>query len=90
MIEFLAINGYEQYEISNFARDEQYSKHNSNYWKGVPFLGIGPSAHSFDGIHRRWNIFNNTVIYLLEKLFSAIFIYDHKNFCFVQRINWAI
>ena len=63
MIEFLAINGYEQYEISNFARDEQYSKHNSNYWKGVPFLGIGPSAHSFDGIHRRWNISNNTKYY---------------------------
>ena len=63
MIEFLAINGYEQYEISNFARDEQYSKHNSNYWKGVPFLGIGPSAHSFNGTHRRWNISNNTKYY---------------------------
>ncbi|NBW59693.1 MAG: hypothetical protein EBR41_03885, partial [Crocinitomicaceae bacterium] len=63
MIEFLAINGYEQYEISNFARDEQYSKHNSNYWKGVPFLGIGPSAHSFDGTYRRWNISNNTKYY---------------------------
>lgn len=51
--------GYEQYEISNFARNEQYSKHNSNYWKGVSYIGIGPSAHSFDGKSRQWNVSNN-------------------------------
>lgn len=52
-------NGYEQYEISNFARNQNYSKHNTSYWKGVPYIGIGPSAHSFNGIERQWNVANN-------------------------------
>src|SRR5690606_38917550 len=52
-------NGFEQYEISNFARESMYSKHNTTYWKGVPYLGIEPSAHSFNGISRQWNIDNN-------------------------------
>lgn len=51
--------GFEHYEISNFAKDAQYSMHNTNYWKGVKYLGIGPSAHSFDGCTRQWNIANN-------------------------------
>lgn len=51
--------GYQQYEISNFAKQEAYSQHNSNYWRGVSYLGIGPSAHSFDGESRRWNVANN-------------------------------
>lgn len=50
---------FSQYEISNFAIDGFESKHNSNYWKGKPYLGIGPSAHSFIGNSRRWNIANN-------------------------------
>ncbi|WP_163380906.1 radical SAM family heme chaperone HemW [Cyclobacterium sp. SYSU L10401] len=60
--------GYLQYEISNFARDKAFSLHNSNYWKGVPYLGIGPGAHSFDGAHRGSNIAHNTrYIRLLEE-----------------------
>ncbi len=59
MIEFLESKGYEQYEISNFAAEGAYSVHNTNYWGEVPYLGIGPSAHSFDGKRRRWNIANN-------------------------------
>lgn len=51
--------GYEQYEISNFCRDEHYAQHNSNYWRGKAYLGIGPSAHSFNGQKRQWNIANN-------------------------------
>jgi len=51
--------GFEQYEISNFAKPNAYSRHNSNYWKGAKYLGIGPSAHSFDGLSRQWNIANN-------------------------------
>lgn len=52
-------NGFEQYEISNFARDKKYSRHNTSYWQGKKYLGIGPSAHSFDGEKRTWNISNN-------------------------------
>lgn len=59
LMDELAAAGYEQYEISNFAKPEQYARHNSNYWKGVPYLGIGPSAHSFDGHSRQWNVRNN-------------------------------
>jgi oxygen-independent coproporphyrinogen-3 oxidase len=52
--------GFEHYEISNFCQPGFYSRHNSNYWKGVKYLGIGPSAHSYNGETRQWNIANNT------------------------------
>ena len=56
-----AREGYEQYELSNFARDGKYSRHNKHYWSYGPYLGIGPGAHSFDGEQRFWNISNNTL-----------------------------
>jgi oxygen-independent coproporphyrinogen III oxidase len=59
LIERLAEKGFEQYEISNFALSGHRSKHNSNYWKGISYLGIGPSAHSYDGSTRSWNIAHN-------------------------------
>lgn len=51
-----AENGYLHYEISNFCKPGKRSKHNSNYWFGIPYAGFGPSAHSYDGISRQWNI----------------------------------
>lgn len=48
-------HGFEQYEISNFARPGWHSKHNTGYWQGTHYLGLGPSAHSYNGIARRWN-----------------------------------
>lgn len=47
--------GYEQYEVSNFAREGKVSCHNSNYWRRIPYIGLGPGAHSFAGTHREWN-----------------------------------
>ena len=59
LIESLSEAGFEHYETSNFAKPGCYSKHNTNYWKGVSYLGIGPSAHSFNGETRQWNVANN-------------------------------
>ena len=52
--------GFVHYEISNFGKPEYFSKHNTSYWQGKSYLGIGPSAHSFNGTQRSWNIANNT------------------------------
>ncbi|MBK6952478.1 MAG: hypothetical protein IPH24_10650 [Crocinitomicaceae bacterium] len=59
LIDFTKANGYEHYEISNFAKPGFISKHNSNYWLGAKYLGIGPSAHSYNATERSWNIRNN-------------------------------
>ncbi len=60
LVERLTGAGYEHYEISNFAKPGRYSRHNTAYWQGTPYLGIGPAAHGFDGHReRRWNVANN-------------------------------
>lgn len=51
--------GFEQYEISNFARSGHFSRHNSAYWKGEKYISVGPSAHGYDGKNRYWNVANN-------------------------------
>lgn len=56
LVETLTQAGYEQYEISNFCRGGYRSRHNTSYWQGVHYLGLGPSAHSFNGTTRSWNI----------------------------------
>lgn len=61
LIETLEARGFDQYEISNFARDGCYSKHNTSYWQQKKYLGIGPSAHSFNGSWRQYNVSNNTL-----------------------------
>ncbi len=59
LMDQMAEAGFEHYEISNFAKPGKRSRHNSNYWKRVPYLGLGPSAHSFNGESRQWNVANN-------------------------------
>lgn len=61
--QWLTDKGYDHYEISNYAFGEHLALHNTNYWRGIPYLGLGPSAHSFDGEKRYWNI-NNNAMYL--------------------------
>ena len=55
LMDTLAANGYEHYEISNFCKPGFHSRHNSSYWQGTPYLGCGPSAHSYNGQTRSWN-----------------------------------
>ena len=59
LIDVMLRKGYEHYEISNYCLPGKYAVHNTNYWKGIPYLGIGPSAHGFDGYNRYINIANN-------------------------------
>ncbi|RYZ24364.1 MAG: radical SAM family heme chaperone HemW [Chitinophagaceae bacterium] len=59
LMQWLKERGYEHYEVSNFAKPGHRSRHNSAYWKGLPYLGLGPSAHSYNGRERSWNIANN-------------------------------
>ena len=61
LMEWLENAGYEHYEISNFAKPEHRSRHNSSYWQGKKYIGFGPSAHSFDGKIRWWNVSNNNL-----------------------------
>lgn len=62
MSNFLKDNGFDHYEISNFGKPNFHSRHNSAYWKSEPYLGIGPSAHSYNGsLERSWNIANNSL-----------------------------
>ncbi|MCW3105358.1 MAG: putative oxygen-independent coproporphyrinogen oxidase [Bacteroidetes bacterium] len=68
MLEGMKKNGFVQYEISNFCKDGFYSRHNSNYWLKEKYLGLGPSAHSYNGTTRQWNVSNNALyIRSLEK-----------------------
>ncbi len=61
LMQWLRNAGYEHYEVSNFARPGFRSRHNSAYWQGVPYLGLGPSAHSYNNRQRRWNLANNLI-----------------------------
>jgi oxygen-independent coproporphyrinogen III oxidase len=53
---FLTDEGFEHYEVSNYGRHGHHSRHNRMYWSSVPYVGLGPSAHSFDGTRRQWNV----------------------------------
>lgn len=88
LIDKLSEAGYEHYEISNFAQPEYRSQHNSGYWKGVPYLGLGASAHSFDGVVRRANI-SNTAIYI-NKVLSGENAFEVENLTLQDRYNETI
>ncbi len=60
LVDKLEENGFIHYELSNFGKENYFSKNNSSYWLGKKYIGIGPSAHSYNGISRSWNVSNNT------------------------------
>ncbi len=77
--------GYEHYEISNYALPGMRSQHNSSYWSGESYYGFGPSAHSFDGKSRRWNIANNALY--LKSLQNNSIPYEEEILTPVQQLN---
>jgi oxygen-independent coproporphyrinogen III oxidase len=84
-MEVLPAHGFEHYEISNFAREGFISRHNSSYWQGVPYLGIGPSAHSFNGTERRWNPRSNALY--IKSLKEGTVPFDSEVLTTTDRIN---
>jgi oxygen-independent coproporphyrinogen III oxidase len=77
--------GFEHYEISNFAKPGHRSKHNSSYWQGVPYLGLGPSAHSFNGNSRQWNVSNNQQY--IQSLKNHIIPFEKEELSTTQQLN---
>ena len=61
LVELLEANDFIHYELSNFGKENYFSKNNSSYWLGKKYIGIGPSAHSYNGISRSWNVSNNSI-----------------------------
>ena len=61
MVDKLAEHDFIHYELSNFGKENYFSKNNSSYWLGKKYIGIGPSAHSYDGEQRGWNVSNNAL-----------------------------
>ena len=64
LVDKLEENGFIHYELSNFGKENYFSKNNSSYWLGKKYLGIGPSAHSYNGISRSWNVSNNSLYHI--------------------------
>ncbi len=85
LMDWLQEAGYEHYEISNFAKPGYRSKHNSSYWAGKKYLGLGPSAHSFDGISRQWNIANNALY--IQSLNRDNIPFEEETLTATQRLN---
>ncbi len=86
LMDALAGGGYDHYEISNFALPGRYAQHNTNYWRGAHYIGLGPSAHSFDGGSRQWNIANNA-LYLRQVLTDRDIPAEREQLSFEDRLN---
>ena len=88
LMQSLEAAGYEHYEISNFAKPGFRSRHNSSYWQGKKYLGIGPSAHSYDGTSRQWNVANNSRY--IDAVNIGIIAYEKEELTPTQKINEQI
>lgn len=85
LMDWMQQAGYEHYEISNFAKPGMRSRHNSSYWSGEAYYGFGPSAHSFDGSNRRWNIADNAAY--IHKLQQGIIPFEAEHLTGTQKLN---
>lgn len=77
--------GFEHYEISNFCKTGSYSRHNSMYWKGIPYLGLGPSAHSYNRTSRQWNLSN--IVHYIDNINRNELFYESEVLTPVQKYN---
>lgn len=85
LTDWMQATGYEQYEISNFAKPGKRSQHNSSYWKGKKYLGLGPSAHSFNGTTRQWNVANNALY--IQSLLNNMLPSEMEILTPIQQVN---
>ncbi|MEO8112041.1 MAG: radical SAM family heme chaperone HemW [Ginsengibacter sp.] len=85
LMKWMADVGYEHYEISNFAKPGHRSRHNSSYWKGAKYLGIGPSAHSYTGTTRKWNIANNALY--IQSIKNNVIPFEEEILTETQQLN---
>jgi oxygen-independent coproporphyrinogen III oxidase len=85
LMDWLEKEGYEHYEISSFAIPGLRSRHNSSYWSGEKYLGLGPSAHSFNGQSRQWNIANNTLY--VQSIQNELVPFEKESLTPIQKLN---
>jgi oxygen-independent coproporphyrinogen III oxidase len=85
LMEWMGKAGYEHYEISNFAKPGLRSKHNSSYWLGESYYGFGPSAHSFDGKKRRWNLASNNLY--IQSIEKGVIPFEEEILSEIQQLN---
>lgn len=85
LMEWAASNGFKHYEISNFAKPGFRSRHNSAYWSGAKYLGLGPSAHSFDGKSRQWNVSNNALY--IKSIEGGVLPIEEEQLTETQQLN---
>jgi oxygen-independent coproporphyrinogen-3 oxidase len=85
LMDWMRVAGYEHYEISNFALPGKRSRHNSAYWQGKHYLGLGPSAHSFNGVSRQWNVSNNAQY--ITSLANGTVPFEKEDLTGTQQVN---
>jgi oxygen-independent coproporphyrinogen-3 oxidase len=85
LMDWMQQAGYNHYEISNYAKPGMESKHNSSYWQGKHYFGFGPSAHSFDGASRKWNVANNALY--IQALAKDTIPYEEEKLTITQQLN---
>ena len=85
LLQMMKEQEFEHYEISNFCKNGFYSRHNSMYWNGTPYLGLGPSAHSYDGTSRQWNISN--LVYYIDQINKNEPFFESEKLTPLQKYN---